>query len=350
MKYLKLADNLRAEISKGSFSSTKLLPDTLALAEKYRVSPVTVTKAVQLLADEGLVRRIKSKGTFVQSQKPSDFLHLQKKKRIAFLFRGSHAGLISTHYQAQAFVAVDDLVRATGHSIIPLPLEGRPISEYVRLIDAERVSGVLMYAFYNKELYAAIKTQKLSCVFLDHIDFGLSENQITTDHSLGGAISLRKLVELGHREICFLGHENKLGRRDPDHALWASAISTEAQAFGLPKVQTLFTPFEKIGEMRERIRKWIKKHRCATGYVCASTTFYELLNDIIMHDPEIDNKTRDCVLFSDWREEKLFNGRKLWQCRWDTAEMGKMAAVVLLELMQGGPYKPRIHYLPVEIV
>ncbi len=64
--YAQLANILRTGISRGEYSPGERLPAESALAKNHGVSAMTARQAVSVLEEEGLVRRIQGKGTFVR--------------------------------------------------------------------------------------------------------------------------------------------------------------------------------------------------------------------------------------------------------------------------------------------
>lgn len=68
-KYSSLADTLRAEIAMGKFQEGQPLMTEEELAARFKVSRQTVRQAISLLEDDGLVRRVRGSGTYVQHGK-----------------------------------------------------------------------------------------------------------------------------------------------------------------------------------------------------------------------------------------------------------------------------------------
>ncbi len=66
--YMQLADLIREQILDGTYTSGALLPSENDMLETYKVSRVTVRQALALLDQEGMVKRIQGKGTFVAVQ------------------------------------------------------------------------------------------------------------------------------------------------------------------------------------------------------------------------------------------------------------------------------------------
>ncbi|MCI6640439.1 MAG: GntR family transcriptional regulator [Pygmaiobacter massiliensis] len=67
--YEQIMQAIRAEIHNGQFEGQKKLPTEEELSEKYKVSRITIRRAVSELAAQGLVEKKQGKGTFVCSPK-----------------------------------------------------------------------------------------------------------------------------------------------------------------------------------------------------------------------------------------------------------------------------------------
>lgn len=64
--YRQLADDLRARILDGEFSTAHPIPTEAQLSEGYRTSRITVRHALDLLEQEGLVHREQGRGSFIR--------------------------------------------------------------------------------------------------------------------------------------------------------------------------------------------------------------------------------------------------------------------------------------------
>jgi GntR family transcriptional regulator len=65
--YVQLADQLRARIRSGEFGPGAKLPTIDEIVADTGLSPMTIRRAYRVLADEGLVRVVKGRGTFVST-------------------------------------------------------------------------------------------------------------------------------------------------------------------------------------------------------------------------------------------------------------------------------------------
>ena len=65
--YRQLADRLAAQLLDGHPPEGEALPSVRALASRYLINPLTVSRALQSLADEGLVEPRRGLGMYVQA-------------------------------------------------------------------------------------------------------------------------------------------------------------------------------------------------------------------------------------------------------------------------------------------
>jgi DNA-binding GntR family transcriptional regulator len=63
--YLQLINILRRQISQGHYRSGDRLPSESQLCKSYQVSPMTVRRAINALIEQGVVRTVQGRGTFV---------------------------------------------------------------------------------------------------------------------------------------------------------------------------------------------------------------------------------------------------------------------------------------------
>lgn len=64
-KYEEIANELRRRITESEYAEGEMLPDQIALAKEFNVSRMTLKKAIDIIAMEGLVFRKRGVGTFV---------------------------------------------------------------------------------------------------------------------------------------------------------------------------------------------------------------------------------------------------------------------------------------------
>ena len=68
--FRQLAIILRGRIRSGEYAPGRKIPSLIALQEEFGLSSMTVRRAVRLLAEEGLLRTVPGRGTFVMPATP----------------------------------------------------------------------------------------------------------------------------------------------------------------------------------------------------------------------------------------------------------------------------------------
>ena len=70
VKYEAIAKEIRSRITDGIYKVESLIPDQVTLSEEFKVSRMTIKKALDILAMEGLIYRQRGSGTFVMKNSP----------------------------------------------------------------------------------------------------------------------------------------------------------------------------------------------------------------------------------------------------------------------------------------
>jgi GntR family transcriptional regulator len=64
--YMQLVNILRQQIAAGIYRPHNRLPAEAQLCKQYRISPLTVRRAVNVLLDQGVGHTVQGQGTFVR--------------------------------------------------------------------------------------------------------------------------------------------------------------------------------------------------------------------------------------------------------------------------------------------
>lgn len=84
--YEQIKNQIRAAILSGELQPGEALPSLRKLAKELRISVLTVTRAYNELAYEGLVENMQGKGTFVMSRS-SELMKQRARERIMQVFK-----------------------------------------------------------------------------------------------------------------------------------------------------------------------------------------------------------------------------------------------------------------------
>ncbi|NJC72390.1 GntR family transcriptional regulator [Planosporangium thailandense] len=99
-KYLQIAAQLRRDIGDGKFKPDNRLPAETALAERFRVSPITLRSAMAVLRAEGLIESRHGVGTFVRESR-----RLQRRSRDRYGRARKDHQLLTSHLRHEIVFA-----------------------------------------------------------------------------------------------------------------------------------------------------------------------------------------------------------------------------------------------------
>ncbi len=71
--YKQISIEIQQGIEKGEYTKDKAMPSEMEIQKKYKVSRVTARKAYKLLIDQGILRTIKGKGTYINDLEANDW-------------------------------------------------------------------------------------------------------------------------------------------------------------------------------------------------------------------------------------------------------------------------------------
>lgn len=199
---------LRQAITEGQFPDGRL-PTEVELAERLGVSRETVRLAAEALQREGLLVKIRRKGTFIQPPEVPD----QIPPRESTVFGYLQAGYRATQGQEEAATRVisglmlQGAVEAAARGGFGLVVRHAPHTQvgkaFRQLHPEQRLRGVIFASFGEEKLLRRVAGLGLPTVLVDH-DLHLSGVHSVRDDSFQGACeAVRYLAGLGHRQIVF---------------------------------------------------------------------------------------------------------------------------------------------------
>lgn len=150
--YRQLMQRIRADIASGVYPVHSRIPSEAELGDAYKVSRVTVRKALAELTREGLLRRMQGKGTYVCAPRLKSNLREVTSFHEACLMMGCTPG---TKVISASSVHVEEEVRQS------LALNGGEAVEIVRLRTADGVPVMLETNCFPMK-YAGLLSQELT--------------------------------------------------------------------------------------------------------------------------------------------------------------------------------------------
>jgi DNA-binding LacI/PurR family transcriptional regulator len=266
--YSKLENDLRRMIQNGELAIDRAISSENELAESYGISRNSTRKALQILVDEGLLRKVHGKGTFVAP--PSGSSSAPNKLKVVFILKYPKnepqiESLISGGL-AQAYIEncevdflfrdetdFDKLLSQYKSSSVNGVIWDCPSSDYYAIIEKYRDAGIPQVTI-NRSI------PRVPSIFFD------AENIFKETINILQGIGHRKiaLIDQGRteaifrlRQNIFLSEMRKVGIKSPEnylHLFRTNDIThqplaeVESLKKGLSKVTAVILPFFVVDE------------------------------------------------------------------------------------------------------
>jgi GntR family transcriptional regulator len=152
--YYQLIEHIRNQIESGVYEPGDTIPTEIELMEQFDVSRATVRQSIQYLVNEGYVRRVKAKGTFVNTRP-------EKPKFI---------GTLKGFAQEMSQRGVAFSTKVLEKHVVPAPLH---VSEKLNIATDSRVFHLnrLRFIHYEPVLIANSFIPEQLCQHIEEIDF-----------------------------------------------------------------------------------------------------------------------------------------------------------------------------------
>ncbi|MFD0695864.1 GntR family transcriptional regulator [Paenibacillus sp. GCM10027628] len=270
--YERIFESLRDEIIQRKYNVGERVPSEKELADAYQVSRITSKKALEMLAEEGLIVRKPGKGSFVAEGGESLLEGMSSNERS----RHTMIGLIMTDFgNTFGTEMIYGMERASAEHDSFLVLRrsfGIPENEEkaIRALLDLGVDGIIVLPaqgeFYNAEILKLV-IQQFPLVLVDRHLKGVAAASICSDHISAARTGTDYLLDLGHSQICLLtpppmdttavedrieGFVRAHAERGVivDRSLWIDEItSTLPNSFHQPKID------QDISMIKEHLRK-----------------------------------------------------------------------------------------------
>lgn len=158
--YVQLAEILRGEIERGVHDPGAMLPSEAALCEEYGISRTAVRDALRLLADDGLVRKERGRGTFVTGRRLAEILIQDVRGFVEEMSRQGRSvttTVLDLSRTAAPAPVADALGIAVGAPIVSLDrirlLEGEPVLRAITSLPFDRFGALVDRDLSDESLY-----------------------------------------------------------------------------------------------------------------------------------------------------------------------------------------------------
>ncbi|MGE5607464.1 MAG: GntR family transcriptional regulator [Bacteroidota bacterium] len=206
-KYVQVKNQLARQIKAGTYLANEIIPSESELMKTFGVSRFTIREAIKELVQDGLLRTEQGKGTFVCQN--TKFKTLSNK--IALLSMS-----VNTYIFPEIANGVLSLIKDSDYQLILAHTEyshEQEKQELLKLIN-QSIAGLIVELTLsakpnpNLELFLQLKRMGVPIVQIDSKNDDLGSPYVILDDELGGYLAGQHLLNLGHRKAAVVYNSN----------------------------------------------------------------------------------------------------------------------------------------------
>ncbi|MEK6794065.1 MAG: GntR family transcriptional regulator [Spirochaetota bacterium] len=207
LAYLFVAEKIAEKVKAGRFAPHEKLPTERDLCDEYDVSHITVRRAMQHLADKGLLERKRGSGTFIAEKTTharrdgysADEIIAIVVPDIQHSFYGGICRSILSAAESRAKTAVIAAADAN------IEREGFLINKYIE----RGIKDIIVFPWRSDAKWYEDLPAQIRIVFVDAAPSSERIPCVTSDDEAGAFALTNYLLSLGHERILFIDGEPK---------------------------------------------------------------------------------------------------------------------------------------------
>jgi DNA-binding LacI/PurR family transcriptional regulator len=353
--YSHVADAIIEKITAGQFLPSARIPSIRELSQTFNVAKSTVERALYRLVDKGILRAEQGRGIFVASNLPkrSD----GQTRVVGFLAPMHSQTYVGRGFYPDVLSGIQESLSQSDRSLLVINERGLgradpSVNLHEELVDAYIVIGPVG----NKFIHLVRKVGR-PLVFVDHDASGLGHDSVIADNVKGGVMMTKHLLDLGHKDIAFLGGLLK-AEIDPNdkHYIDTAArerfsgfrIAMETAGIQVDEERNLFRVEDRVSEYAyTSLEEAWNKGLHPTGLVCFGT---ESADAIIRFAAKKGLKVPGDLSIVGFGAGTKLDGHVLSGADFDARQMGVGAGKLVNQRVERGYDAFRLEMIPVTYV
>lgn len=350
---VQVKEYLKEEILSGRFKPLDKIPSDDRYARSLKVSPTILEYALQELAKEGLVFRIKGKGTFV-----SDKVSIVTSKDTS-LSIGVVIPDIKDPMVGEVLMGIESEVTERGYSLLYVnsywDLDREMI--LIKQLIARGVKGLIIYPTDKMCLKTDLARKilreiKVPVVLVDRCPSGVIADFVTSENREGAYQAVSYLIEQGHKNIAHITtrYTTTTTVRERLEGYLLALRDNEIKV----REELIFKELEGYGEEDhtrniELIREFLRDHRDVTAvFTLNDPIAYEVYLAVRMEELDIPGDIS--IIGFDDSPIDAFLYPPLTTVYQEKSGMGKKAVEILIDKIERRSNHTSQVYLPTKLV
>lgn len=316
------------------------LPSDNQLALKFNASRISVRKAFTELEEEGLIERLRGKGTFAKMQPKVSETDLPK---IALILHSSE-----TFFFNRIIMGADRFCNENGFTLVTMFSFNSPESETHCIEKALKmgVSGILLVPLatdnYSKQLLS-LSLKKIPVVLIDHNLIGLGLPCVSSNHYEIMYTATNYLCKRGHTNIMLVSSNGKISSLFDRMTGYEDAM----QHFNNSYSKHIFVPdYDHPKNLNIEYTDYLRKNRITAAVTPSGDMALRLAYNMQLAGKHI-GKDYDMVVIDEesYYLQSLLN-HKIPTVIQDGEAIGYSAGEQLYKSIQTGTISPHPIYIP----
>jgi DNA-binding LacI/PurR family transcriptional regulator len=205
-RYAQLMSYFRERILDGSLPAGARLPTELELAAEHQISRGTVRQAMSALVNEGLLERVRGRGTFVRPLLPiASPVPRAAERRIGLVLAHSSGSQLDL----DILIGVEHAAKSRGYQVSFAYAEEslEELDRDITRLRADKIAGMIIFpvsdATYDESIWR-LAADRVPFVLVDRYFPDLDSDYVVADNLGGGYRATEHLLILGHRRVGFV--------------------------------------------------------------------------------------------------------------------------------------------------
>ncbi len=205
-RYAQLMSHFRERILDGSLPAGARLPTELELAAAHQISRGTVRQAMSALVNEGLLERLRGRGTFVRPLLPIASPSSRAAERRIGLVLARSSG---SQLDLDILIGVEHAAKSRGYQVSFAYAEEsqEELNRDIGRLRDDNVAGMIIFPvsdITHDESIWRLAADRVPFVLVDRYFPDLKSNYVVADNQGGGYRATEHLLILGHRRVGFV--------------------------------------------------------------------------------------------------------------------------------------------------
>jgi len=349
--YLRIYRDLKKQIVKGQYQNHSQLPTEAELQKVYSVSRITVKKALELLTNDGLIRRFPGRGTFVNMSEDMEISIAESDEKQPII--GVMIPKIYTSFGNSLLEGVAKEANRRGCCLMT-GLYYNSLEEENQLIDrliSSGCQGIIVVPFHSPtgSHYGIINSamRDYPLVMADRYLEGIALPYVGSDHESAAVAAMEHLFSLGHKNVGLISSApTTTAIIDRERGYMRAFAMVQYQVYPsnlLSDIRSsmpgLYSP-ENVQTDVDRMKRYLTENPTVTALMCIDYNIMRICStaaqELGLRVPE------DLSLVCFDTPEDEYIRQKYTHVQQPEQEIGRTAVEMLLERIEGNKDPRRV--------